>query len=266
MLQLLIVGCAERAEALPLVHWMKQHLRPAETTAYTSLAEALLRMREQAWNPDLVVILQSWPDEYSRDEIDQLSRLAPLARLVVCHGSWCESDGRTRDLWPIAVRIPLRSAETRLLHEWQLLNGGNVVSLPMSASREEAFGMDHTKLDKVERLKSVCVWSPDVAYQQYLVELLSRTGHSIIQHSEEFESADVWLIDLDPWNLQVRQSIQQIRARNPKAKLIGLMNLSAPELTQELLELGATHVLAKLGSQQRLLDSIENCVNPKSLS
>lgn len=266
MLQLLIVGHTERAEASPLADWMTQHLRPAETKAFASLAQALLQLRSKAWNPDLVVIVQNWSDEHSRDEIDQLSRLAPLARWVVCYGSWCESDGRTRDLWPLAVRVPLRSAESRLAHEWRLLNGDAVVPLPMSASREETFGVDHAKLFSVERPVVVAVNSPDVEYQRYLVELLSRMGHSVVLPSEEFESPDVWLLDLDPWDQERRSSVQQICAREPKANMVGLMNLPAPELTRELLEMGMIDVLPKLGSQQRLLDAISNCVRDKPLS
>lgn len=263
VLQLLIVGLTERPEALPLADWMAQHLRPAETKAFASLAEALLQLRSQAWNPDLVVIVQSWSDEHSRDEIDQLSRLAPLARWVVCYGSWCESDGRTRDLWPLAVRVPLRSAEARLAHEWRLLNGASVLPLPMSASREEAFGVDHAKLVGVERAAVIAVSSADAEYQHYLTELLSGLGHTVVQPSDEFGSPDVWLLDLDPWEQQQRSSVQQIRTRKPNAVMVGLMNLPAPELTRELLEIGMIEVLPKLGSQQHLLESISNCVRDK---
>ncbi len=263
MLQLLIVGHTERAEASPLADWMTQHLRPAETKAFASLAQALLQLRSQAWNPDLVVIVQSWSDEHSRDEIDQLSRLAPLARWVVCYGSWCESDGRTRDLWPLAVRVPLRSAESRLAHEWRLLNGEAIHSVPMSASREEAFGVDHAKLVSVERAAVIAISSADAEYQRYLSELLCRMGHTVVQPSDEFESPDVWLLDLDPWDQKRRSSVQQIRTQEPKANMVGLMNLPAPELTRELLEMGMIDVLPKLGSQQRLLDTIAICLNDK---
>lgn len=266
VLQLLIVGRTERAEALPLADWMTQHLRPAESKTFVSLSEALLQLQSQAWNPDLVVVVQSWSDEYSREEIDQLSRFAPLARWVVCCGAWCESDGRTRDLWPLAVRVPLRSAESRLAHEWRLLNGDTVVPLPMSASREETFGVDHAKLISIERPVVVGVSSPDAEYQRYLVELLSRMGHTVVQPSDEFESPDLWLMDLDPWDQQRRRSVQQFRAREPKANMIGLMNLPAPELTREVLELGAVDVVPKLGSQQRLLETITNSVRDQSLS
>lgn len=266
VLQLLIVGHTDRAEALPLADWMTQHLRPAESKTFVSLSDALPQLQSQAWNPDLVVVVQSWSDEYSRDEIDQLSRLAPLARWVICYGAWCESDGRTRGLWPLAVHVPLWSAESRLTHEWQLLNGDTVVPLPMSASREETFGVDHAKLFSIERPVVVAVSSPDVEYQRYLVELLSRMGHTVVQPADEFESSDVWLMDLDPWDQQRRRSVQQIRAREPKANMIGLTSLPAPERTRELRELGAVDVLPKLGSQQLLLDMITNCVRDKPLS
>jgi len=261
LLQLLIVGHTERAEASPLAGWIAQHLRPAQTRFCSSMDEALAQWRAQEWNPDLVVIFQSWPDEYSPVEIDQLSRLAPLARWVVCHGSWCESDGRTRDLWPLAVRVPLRSAESRLTHEWQLLNGAPVASLPMSASREEAFGVDHEGLQNAERPVTVAVSSADPEYQRYLTEFLARLGHTVVDDADDVADPSVWLIDLDPWDEQRRDSIRQIRAYFPGPSLIGLMNLSAPELTEELLEMGVAEVLPKLGSQQQILDAVARCAD-----
>jgi len=73
------------------------------------------------WVPTLVVVCQTWPDEFSRADVLWMFARFPLARWVCCCGLWCESDGRNRDAWPIGVRVPARNALGRLLHERDVL-------------------------------------------------------------------------------------------------------------------------------------------------
>ncbi len=62
--------------------------------------------------------------------------LYPLARLVCCYGPWCASDGRTRDIWPLAVRVPVDAAAERIRRELEVLSGRRQ-PLPLTASRDE---------------------------------------------------------------------------------------------------------------------------------
>lgn len=256
-LQLLIVGQMDRAEARPLAEWLTQMLQPADVRQFPNLQRALDDLNGTPWIPDLVVIIQSWPDEHSADQIDQLSRLAPLARCVVCYGSWCESDGRTRNQWPLAVRVPLRSATSRLLNEWKLLHGEAVRAVPMSASREEAFGIDHPALVPSGPVR-VIVRSPDPEYRHYLCELLVNVGHSIVSDTHHgLQTASlVQLIDLDPWDESRRGEVVTFRGDRPIDRMIGLTSFSSPTVTTELLGLGIAAVLPKLGTQQMILDSL----------
>ena len=264
-LQLLIVGHTDRAEASPLADWMSHALQPANVARHASLGEALDQLAGGDWIPDLIVVVQSWPDEVTRQEIDRLSRFAPLARWVVCCGSWCESDGRTRDLWPLAVRVPLRSAMSRLQHEWRLLCGENVASLPMSASREETFAIDHPEPGGgvAARSLSVIVCSPDPEYRRYLHELLVQAGHTVdCEVGAKRDRVDanspprVFLLDVDPWSEQQRADVLELSDRFPNDRIVGLMSLPSPEATAELMELGVVDVLPKLGDQQRIVDTI----------
>jgi hypothetical protein len=284
-LQLLIVGRTERAEALPLAEWMSRALQPADVRQYAELGGALEQLAAGSWIPDMVAVVQCWPDEMTRHEIDGLFRFAPLARCVVCYGSWCESDGRNRDLWPPAVRIPMRSAMSRLHHEWRLLCGETVAPLPMSASRDETFGIDHPELDGglMPSPASVMINSPDPAYQRYLCELLARAGHSPINmahaplHSGRAPLPDgvpietptaanpapsALLLDLDPWDEQRCEVVRRLRLRFPDTAIIGLMSLPTPEAMDEatLKEFGIVEVLPKLGHQQRILDAVARVV------
>ena len=287
-LQLLIVGQTDRLEASALMEWMVQSLHPADIRRSATLESALEQFSADDWIPDLIVMIQSWPDEVTRPEIDRLSRFAPLARWVVCYGVWCEGDGRTRDLWPLAVRVPLWSAPSRLMHEWRLLCGESVPPLPMSASREEAFSVDYPELrgravagssTVGAGASSVIVRSPDSAYQHSLWQLLTEAGHAIAsdanavdaivvgvnsEHGRPSENPPprVWLLDVDPWTEQRRAEVLELTNRFPDDRFVGLMSLPDPEATTALLELGLVKVLPKLGDQQRICDAIAQAAEP----
>jgi hypothetical protein len=98
--------------------------------------EALAKCSHENWHPDLVVICQLWPDEYTAAEVRQLLEAFPLARLICCYGPWCSSDGRTRDVWPLSIRVPAAFAAQRIALELEVL-AGTRWPLPLTASRDE---------------------------------------------------------------------------------------------------------------------------------
>lgn len=271
-LKLLIVGRTNRAEAQPLADWIAHALQPADGRQFVDMHEALASLSATVWIPDLIVVLQSHPDEYTGSEIDQFHQFAPLARWVVCCGSWCESEGRTRNLWPLALRVPLRSAASRIQREWQLLCGDNLRPLPMSASREECFDVDHPSgtvqsptvpfgtmpFEPVD----VVVSSPDIEYRRYLLELLTCSGHRVATEpnqndaSNDVALATVVAFDVDPWGERRQAELQDLLRRFPGCSIVGLMNLPSPDEIAELIELGVASVLPKLGDQQRILHGI----------
>jgi hypothetical protein len=95
----------------------------------------------EPWYPDLVVVCQHWPDEFTERDVRRLLTLSPLARLSCCYGPWCQSDGRSRDIWPLATRVPVESAAGRIARELEVLAGLRR-PLPLTASRDEVFLFD----------------------------------------------------------------------------------------------------------------------------
>jgi hypothetical protein len=94
------------------------------------------------WFPELVVVCQHSSDEFTTPDVHRLIGLFPLARLVCCYGPWCASDGRTRDIWPLAVRVPVELAPDRLRRELEVLSASRQ-PLPLTASRDEIFLFDN---------------------------------------------------------------------------------------------------------------------------
>lgn len=95
----------------------------------------------EGWFPDFVVVCQHWPDEFTERDVRRLMGLYPLARVSCCYGPWCQSDGRSRDIWPFAVRVPVCSAAGRIGRELEVLAGLRR-PLPLTASRDEVFLFD----------------------------------------------------------------------------------------------------------------------------
>lgn len=254
-LQVLIIGEVNRAEASALKEWMPETLRGAILTECKGIAAAIGHIERTQLHPDLIIVIQSHPDEYSRSEVDALGILVPLARWVVCCGAWCESEGRTRQLWPLAVRVPLRSAMSRIRDEWRLLCGEDVSPLPLSGSREEAFAADHPSLTKASGHVSVLVDSPDPEYAGYLCELLADAGHEV-HHAQAScdQSPRVILFDLDPWGSARQNVADELQERHPFSQFIGLMSIPEVESIDDY------PVIPKLGSQQQILDAILRAV------
>jgi len=120
-------------------------MRPVEAAVSARFPDSRLRRIDRlpaagrtGFAADLIVVCQSWSDEHAADEVETLLSAAPLARILCVYGRWCDSDGRTRSIWPLAVRVPAAEFETRLAHELEVLEGTRP-PLPLTASRAEIF-------------------------------------------------------------------------------------------------------------------------------
>lgn len=137
MPQLLVIGEWQRSEMSPVQSWLGA-LGSQAVVRQTNC----LPCDELLEPPDLVIVCQSWPDEFLASDVSVELGRWPLAMWVCCYGAWCASDGRTRLNWPIGVRVPVAEAEQRLNHVWRVLNEQGGEPLPLTASRDEAFEFD----------------------------------------------------------------------------------------------------------------------------
>ncbi len=132
---ILVVGEIARAEFAAVREWLLQVQRDSQTTRVSSFANA-------DSEPDLVIICQSWPDEFSASEATIALGRWPLSLWVVCYGAWCASDGRTRTVWPLSVRVSVDESCSRLNHLWRILREQREAPLPLTASRDESLEFD----------------------------------------------------------------------------------------------------------------------------
>lgn len=247
----IILGDADRAEMHCLIERLNRRISDSCRWIRAPEISGILNAAAGNGFPDLIIVLQNWSNEYSRDEINRLFAFAPLARVVVCYGAWCDSDGRNHNLWPPAVRVPVWAALSRIEHEWRLLqNASNHQLLPWSASRDETFAADHPAIEPVAGY-SYLVDTPDPAFGQFIVEIMREAGHQLVE-----EQPAVVLIDIDPWCPSRAVVVKSLRGQFPGAIGVAIGNLVLPSIENELRALGITAVSHKLGFRPPDVDAI----------
>ncbi len=135
-LSILIIGDANRAE----FRAARANLSQRGTVRELGDAEAAAAaMAAGEPPPDVIVVAQARPGEFSRQAIDRLRRLAPLARIVGLMGSWCEGEMRSGAPWPASARAYWHQWPARGGREFQRLARGEPGSwsLPVTATEEE---------------------------------------------------------------------------------------------------------------------------------
>ena len=107
------------------------------TAENVEAAEQLLAYGKCA--PDVLVLAQSYPGQWSAAAVERLRRLAPLARLVGLLGSWCEGEERTGRPWPAAIRGYWHQWPARAPRQFQAIQHGKLTgwSLPVTATEED---------------------------------------------------------------------------------------------------------------------------------
>src|SRR5690349_2601281 len=116
--RILLCGDFENAEMRTATDAVARYAPKAEVCRVFNLREISLNVGKEAidgiaWTPDLIVVAQQRPEEFTLPDVRRLQARYPLARCVCCCGAWCESDGRNSTLWPDAVRVPARTAGAR---------------------------------------------------------------------------------------------------------------------------------------------------------
>ncbi len=220
-----------------------------------------LKSIAQAPSAKLVVVLQQWPDEYPPADVLRLIGAAPLARLLVCYGPWCDSDGRTRGVWPLGSRVPLAAAPWRLQQELQRLRD-TFPPLPLTANRNETYAyvrchrpaQHHSPAEKSESL-SIAIGACEPVLGGWLEDVLTAAGHSIVGVGTP--SADLLLWDADPWGAASRRQLAALRAASCGASVVALCGFPRPREIRELRAAGVAAVILKSSDNGALVECLE---------
>lgn len=260
--RVVLLGPAAAAE-LSEIRQQLARLVPANSICQVASIGELADHCTQDGLPDLIIVVQTWSDEFPFSVLLQsVPLIGPFTRLLCCYGPWCVGDGRSRQDWPLALRVPLEHFESAFLREWQqLLQPANSAPyLPWTAGRDEifrvrdgAFTLKSNPLDAV----SVRVVSPDRHLAELWQALLQRSGLSSTEQPGPVANQTI-LWDVDPWSDEIATAWAEERQRVPATGILALQGFVTPDETHRLITVGATRVLSKLLPLNELLTEISH--------
>ncbi len=200
--------------------------------------------------PDLIIVVQTWSDEFPFRAILALPGFGPLSRVLCCYGPWCVSDGRSRQDWPLALRIPLEHFGAALRSEMQQLTAPELSEAPLqwTAGRDEIFRHQQPAIATGSASGSRCVIrviSPDRKLAEMWVELVRKAGFPVAAEGSA-GGGQIVLWDTDPFDQAMRQRWGEFRRRHPSSKMVVLVGFVTADIVNELRVLGATTVISKL--------------------
>ena len=234
---------------------------PEETLTQVRDVAGLARLFQQGEFPDLIIVVQTWSDEFPFREFLALSGFGPLSRVLCCYGPWCVSDGRSRQDWPLALRVPLEHFAPALRREMRQLTTpvSDVAPLPWTAGRDEIYRQRQPAITVGSASGSrsvVRVISPDRKLAEMWTELVRKAGFPIAAEGAA-GGGQLVLWDADPWSPEMLQRWTEFRQRFPTAKILALTGFVTPDIVRELQGLGATAVICKLLPLDALLQEIQ---------
>jgi hypothetical protein len=264
----LILGDTTPVEFGPILDLVKQHV-PAGSRRSAADFKSSGQLIGSGWFPDLVIALQTWPDQFSATEVEELISLCPLARILCCFGPWCDSDGRTRSIWPLGVRVPFAGFAPRFEHEMALLANNRDAGrpLPLTASRTEIFEFDFGRSQwRDSSNQPFSVVSPDGRFREMLVSALKTAGLRLHEFDKLDETPATIIFDADPWDSDRKAALATILAAHPRARLVACLGFPRPHIETKLRDAGANAVWFKLSPLTELIDCLAASREPAPLA
>lgn len=217
---LLEVGDRRATEFSSVVAWLDDHPAVQSHLQVRRLSEGCA-IPQVTDHPDVIVVWQSYSDEYPADDVQRLLACWPLARVVCVYGAWCAADGRIRTHWPPRFRVSVEQARQRLELELQSLSGSSVPACPWTATVDEVWrwSQEHATPVALSGLRFVLQIPDRVLRDSVQAELLAAKA---INSEASAADAHVVVIDVEPWTPLLRERVLQVREQFPSAVLVGL--------------------------------------------
>ncbi len=271
-LSILFVGDSDRTEFREARADLDQWGTVSEFAKAESAAAAL---RENIVTPDLIVVGQTFPGQYSHADIDQLRRLAPLARVIGLMGSWCEGEMRTGSPWPAVVR--------NYWHQWparshrqlgRLARGENCAwTLPPTATEEERLLLDaadetaspdHSPPRTPAGRGLIVIFSRSRVMAQWISAALRSRGYATARHDSpavtQVEGAVAAVFDGTDLGPQEQDELRRFATFVHPAPIVALSAFPRTTDRERALSAGAAAIVSKPIVVDDLFDEIERAV------
>jgi len=200
---------------------------------------------------DLVVLLQSWPGEFSHEQVARMAQLAPLSRMVRLAGSWCEGEGRSGVSGAAAMRIYWHQWPSRAGDAMTRLGDGGcpIWGLPLTATEDERLLAQVTRLH-ARRHGTVIIASHDPEMADWLAAAAPMRGYQPVcvepipgRVRANGVAAALW--DASQFHEEQAESLQAFVRSLGNAPLIALLNFPRAEDYLRALAAGAAAIISK---------------------
>lgn len=247
MLHISVVGDVNRPE-------FRYALSKVWSSAFVSQSLSLDLFLSQNASPDVVILLQSYPGEYSDSDIDKIIKTSPLTSLVLLTSSWCEGERRTG--FPVREAIRVAWYDFPFWFEYQktLFSNGSLsqLSLPLSASDAQ-----RAELDSVFKFpaNNDCVFwilcdsaaereTLSRFYRSLQASVWAGTMCSEFPCDEKLSAPTRIVIAPDFLSENVERKVNQLRIRYPSATIYAIVSQPRIEEIELLRKQGADEVVS----------------------
>ena len=262
---LVLIGPAARREFSTLVSWLRQNPGIRIVDHFRDVGAALDGWDSLSAEPEMTVVLQSWSDESAQPDVNQLIGKTLFQRLLCCIGPWCESDGRNRDVWPDALCVRCRLAESVIAAELRSINAGHL-PVPPTSSRDEVFAHRMAATTHGLGLQDMngAVIGPDRVFRKTICSTLRDDGlrsvhlplitsrHRIVSREASRGPIHFVIHDLDPWDELTEYSLTASRRMFPLATVLGIASMPDAGIRAELDDSQIDSVVPKLDFENGL--------------
>lgn len=201
--QVLLAGRSEREEFQPVkisLNWV------ARVEEVPDLRKGSMLLQKGDFLPDLILLVQSYPGEFSASQVDLLRRSAPLAPIGVVLGPWCEGETRSGKPLPGVWRVywhqwlargrlqierflqgecPLWGLPTTSIDEERLL----ATPLPLPKKRQGPIGICSASPDSAQ---GMCIGLQAWGYETHWIRLRVAVERPFRRDPEEGQPPSPW--------------------------------------------------------------------------
>ena len=231
MTQITLIGDTAVAEFSPLIRWIRKQFPSVVNKTFVDIP-TWERRREVQEQDQMTIVLQTRSDQFAPSDVDRLIGETLFSTVLCCFGSWCEGDGRSRDIWPHSTRVPLRYARQLIAAEVHRITSDRA-ALPLTAARDEVFLHRHSApaAPQTNRKGTAVVISADRVYRSVFADAMQSSGWKVTTSGlgpdrlHLIRTTQLLVHDLDPQSEAVNASLSASRTRFPNAKFVGIAHM-----------------------------------------
>jgi DNA-binding NarL/FixJ family response regulator len=246
-ISILLVGDTLRAEFRRAREVLEAlgHVRHAP-----SADEAAAELASGPWTPDVIVVAQAYPGQFSPAALDGLRRRAPLARVVALLGSWCEGEMRSGRPSPGVIRLYWHQGPARCQRQLRRILEGrdSTWDLPATATEEERL-LAAAKTPWPRRQGLVAIATRRSEMEAVLAAICRACGYATVWLREpqaaRVEGAAAAIFDAADGGQEELDQVRRLSAALAPAPLVVLMDFPRIDDVARLHSAGAAALLAK---------------------